>query len=48
VTPDEPAQYRELAVFAEDVATPGEVVARRFTYRRLERVSDPAVVPAAV
>ena len=44
LTPDEQARYRELAVFGEDVAIPGEVVARlwahtggwsRFQARRL-------------
>ena len=46
LTPDEQARYRELAVFGEDVAIPGEVVARlwahtggwtRFQARRLCR-----------
>ena len=46
LTPDERARYRELAVFGEDVAIPGEVVARlwahtggwtRFQARRLCR-----------
>ena len=32
LTPDERARYRELAVFAEDVAIPGEVVARLWAH----------------
>ena len=32
LTPDERARYRELAVFAEDLAIPGEVVARLWAH----------------
>ena len=32
LTPDERARYRELAVFAEDIAIPGEVVARLWAH----------------
>ena len=49
LTPDEQARYRELAVFGEDVAIPGDGGGPAVgTHRGVDAVSGPTVVPPVV